>query len=124
MRVTRIANHMYKVVVLLFLLAASAWPSVRALYNFGSRPSSGLVTDAQGNAYGTTSGGPNNSGTVYEVSPATGYHLLYVFHSKPGTDGRLPQGNLVFDSAGNLYGTTVYGGANGKACGNQGCGVV
>jgi uncharacterized repeat protein (TIGR03803 family) len=125
MRVTRIANHMYKVVVLLFLLVASAWPATgKALYNFGSQPSSGLITDAQGNAYGTTSGGPNNSGTVYEVSPATGYHLLYVFHSKPGTDGRLPQGNLVFDSAGNLYGTTVYGGANGKACGNQGCGVV
>jgi uncharacterized repeat protein (TIGR03803 family) len=125
MKFNRTSNFIYTLVVVSFLLVASAWSATdKALYNFGSQPSSGLITDVQGNAYGTTSGGPNNSGTFYEVSPATGYHLLYVFHSKPGTGGWRPQGNLVLDSAGNLYGTTVYGGANNKACANQGCGVI
>ncbi len=119
-----IVNRVGAVVVLVCLLAASAWSATyRVLYNFSSTPSSGLIVDSQGNAYGTTSGGSNNAGTVYEMSPATGYHLLYRFSQK-GAGGWYPQGNLVFDSAGNLYGTTVYGGANAKVCGNEGCGVV
>jgi uncharacterized repeat protein (TIGR03803 family) len=125
------AIPMFAVAALVLLTATSAWSAgYKVLYNFGrssSSPSSGLIIDAQGNAYGTTSaGGYNNAGTVYELSPKTGYNLIYAFHqSGSGEDGGYdPQGNLVFDSAGNLYGTTLSGGTNKTACSNLGCGVV
>ena len=62
---------------------------------------------------------------MYELSPKTGYHLLYAFRksNSGGADGFLPQGNLVFDSAGDLYGTTVDGGIKNTQC-PVGCGVV
>ena len=111
------AISMFAVAALILLTAASAWAAgYKVLYNFNSKssnPSSGLITDAAGNAYGTTSaGGNNDAGTVYELSPKTGYHLLYAFRKNGSGEagGYLPQGNLVFDSAGNLYGTTIYGG--------------
>jgi uncharacterized repeat protein (TIGR03803 family) len=115
-------------VVVLFGTTYASPASYKALYNFSNtnaNPSSGLVVDADGNAYGTTfnGGGLNQSGTIYELSPTTGYHLLYRF-SPDGSFGKNPQGNLVFDSSGNLYGTTVYGGSNKSACHNQGCGVI
>jgi uncharacterized repeat protein (TIGR03803 family) len=47
-----------------------------------------------------------------------------VLHSFTGSDGRNPQAGLIADSAGNLYGTTVAGGASGSGCGGYGCGVV
>jgi uncharacterized repeat protein (TIGR03803 family) len=100
----------------------------KVLYDFGLKsitPSSGLIFDAAGNAYGVTSGGGYaNGGTVYELSPKTGHHLPYAFHGgNSGTGGFLPQGNLVLDSKGNLYGTTVYGGVKNSQC-EGGCGVV
>jgi len=116
------------VAAMLFFGAISAWSaSYNVLYTFGpasTYPSSGLITDAAGNAYGTTAqGGNDHAGTVYKLSPTTGYHLLFAF-SNAGHGGKQPQGNLVLDSAGNLYGTTVLGGANKAACSNRGCGVV
>jgi uncharacterized repeat protein (TIGR03803 family) len=121
---------MFAIAALVLLTATSAWSAgYKVLYNFGtpsSTPSSGLITDAAGNAYGTTSaGGYNDGGTVYELSPKTGYHLLYAFRrsNSGGADGFLPQGNLVFDSNGNLYGTTVAGGTKNAQC-VEGCGVV
>ena len=113
---------------LTFLFAGDAWSaSYKVPYNFNSAnagPSSGLIVDGAGNAYGTTAqGGNDHSGTVYELSPTTGYHLLFAF-SNAAHGGKQPQGNLAFDSAGNLYGTTVYGGTNKAACNNRGCGVV
>lgn len=117
---------MSAVAALVLLTATSAWSAGYAvLYNFGtpsSTPSSGLITDAAGNAYGVTSaGGLSGVGTVYELSLKTGYHLLYSFHKNSG--GFAPQGNLVFDSAGNLYGTTTRGGIENAQC-TIGCGVV
>jgi uncharacterized repeat protein (TIGR03803 family) len=119
---------MFAVVALVLLATTRAWSaSYKVLYDFNStnrNPSSGLITDAAGNGYGTTAGGGHDeSGTVYELSPTTGYHLLYAFSN--GSGGRQPQGNLAFDSAGNLYGTTIYGGVD-KTCGGgvNGCGVV
>lgn len=114
--------------VLVLIIAADAWSAnYTVLYEFDNNsinPSSGLITDAAGNVYGTTlHGGHNNFGSVYELSPTTGYHLLYAF-SFSGPGGISPQGNLVFDSDGNLYGTTLSGGANKTACGGRGCGVV
>jgi uncharacterized repeat protein (TIGR03803 family) len=124
----KIVNRVSTLIVIILTLACSAWSaSYKVLYTFNSNnanPSSGLITDAAGNAYGTTfnGGALNQSGTVYELSPTTGYHLLYAFHYK-GVGGWHPQGNLAIDSAGNLYGTTVNGGMKNSIC-PTGCGVV
>ena len=93
------------------------------LYNFGNggdgqNPSAGLIFDTSGNLYGTTvNGGAFGSGTVFELSPngAGGWTEtgLYSFGSNGPSDGLNPDGGLIFDSSGNLYGTTVHGGAFG-----------
>jgi uncharacterized repeat protein (TIGR03803 family) len=93
----------------------------KVLYSFGnypdgSLPSSSLVFDAAGNLYGTTyQGGANNVGTVFELTSGPGgswtKKLLHSFGNYP--DGSLPSSSLVFDAAGNLYGTTASGGHNG-----------
>jgi uncharacterized repeat protein (TIGR03803 family) len=90
----------------------------RTIYSFkgqpdGSFPYGALLFDASGNIYGTTYyGGANNIGAVYELSPRPigewNERLLYSFQD--GTDGNSPISNLVFDTAGNLYGTTSEGG--------------
>jgi uncharacterized repeat protein (TIGR03803 family) len=68
--------------------------------------------------YGTTSdGGQYNRGTVYKLTPPSGgsgpwtESTLYAFQN--GNDGGYPQAGLIFDSSGNLYGTTVSGGSAG-----------
>jgi uncharacterized repeat protein (TIGR03803 family) len=99
------------------------------LYSFtdgvdGGYPAAPLVFDSNGNLYGTTSnGGANGYGTVFELSPTNGAWTETVLHSfnYNGIDGFGPSG-LVFDSFGNLYGTTFWGGS-GTAC-SQGCGTV
>lgn len=90
----------------------------------GSFPEGGLVRDADGNLYGTTSeGGPNGYGNVFKLTAAGVYTVLHNFHGAP--DGARPEGDLLLDAAGNLYGTTVEG---GKGCSNpygaSGCGTV
>ncbi len=81
-------------------------------------PTSSLTRDGAGNLYGVTwSGGNSNLGTVYELSPNGGggwnETVLYSFCSAPNcADGAQPSGPLVFDSAGNLYGTASSGGNN------------
>ena len=96
--------------------------SVLKIFKAGA-PQGALVFDASGNLYGTIS---NAGGTVFEMSPASGgswnYRILHTF--KPNTrDGADPLGALAFDSSGNLYGTTLYGG-DASGCGLQGCGTV
>ena len=81
----------------------------------GSQPFGNLLIDSAGNLYGTTLfGGAYGNGTVYELTPTGSggfvYHLLYTFNPNTG-DGVNPYGALVFDKAGNLYGTTYGGGA-------------
>jgi uncharacterized repeat protein (TIGR03803 family) len=78
----------------------------------------GLVLDAAGNFYGTTvQGGATGYGTVFQLVRTAGgswiEKILYNF-SNNGTDGYNPQGALILDSAGNLYGTTNLGGVYGE----------
>jgi uncharacterized repeat protein (TIGR03803 family) len=85
------------------------------LYSFsggadGKYPNDGLVSDAQGNLYGTTGmGGADGQGVVFKVTPAGVESVLYSFTG--GSDGGEPWGRLLFDSQGNLYGTTYADGA-------------
>jgi uncharacterized repeat protein (TIGR03803 family) len=79
----------------------------------GSWPMAPLVRDNAGNLYGTTSiGGAKDNGTAFKVDHRTGTEtLLYSFGDPP--DGQVPTGSLIFDSGGNLYGTTDAGGGFG-----------
>lgn len=86
--------------------------------NDGSGPGGALVFDTAHNLYGTTEqGGVYNQGTIFELSPGTGSGWIEtVLHSfGSGSDGSDPKNGLAIDAAGNLYGTTYYGGSN-KAC--------
>src|SRR5580658_6853701 len=77
----------------------------------GAFPYAGLIRDSAGNLYGTTeSGGASNYGVVFKVDTTGMETVLYTF---TGAGGGLPfYGHLIGDSAGNLYGTTVIGGAS------------
>jgi hypothetical protein len=82
----------------------------------GTSPIGGVIMDAAGNLFGTvTDGGANGLGAVYEiVKTASGYAATpKILMSFDGTDGSDPNGGLVADAKGNLYGTTSLGGANG-----------
>jgi uncharacterized repeat protein (TIGR03803 family) len=96
----------------------------KILYSFkggekdGYGPFAGIVFDAAGNIYGTTVyggryGADGIAGTVYELAPrkSGGYKekLLWSFNN---TDGAGPLDSVILDSAGNIYGTTSYGGPN------------
>jgi len=91
------------------------------LYSFtgngvdGSTPIGGLVMDKAGNIYGTTaSGGANGGGTAFKLTPDGAETVLHSFCSQPNcTDGYYPTAGLMMDSKRNLYGTTIYGGADG-----------
>ena len=78
----------------------------------GSYPLANLITDADGNLFGTTSsGGANNDGTVFEIAKtATGYaNALITLVSFNGTNGYWPNGRLLIDTVGNLYGSVSSG---------------
>ncbi|MGA2372428.1 MAG: choice-of-anchor tandem repeat GloVer-containing protein [Candidatus Korobacteraceae bacterium] len=90
------------------------------LYQFtggadGGGPAWGnLIFDQAGNLYGTTSaGGDDEAGVVFKLTPSGGYWTESVIYSFPAScdSGCEPQGGLVFDPQGNLYGTTLIGGA-------------
>ena len=98
------------------------------LYSFpaNSYPEGTLVFDGSGNLYGTTfDGGAYGEGTAYKLTPSNGSWTATDLHDFQSSDGELPNGGLVFDSAGNLYGTTQAGGIgfNGP-CYGIGCGTV
>lgn len=81
----------------------------------------GVVFDPAGNMYGNAShGGANGDGMVWELTAASGYTVYNDLHdfgatNLPEPDGFLPWSPVAIDSAGNLYGTTLFGGANDTA---------
>lgn len=83
----------------------------------GIHPSAGLIADSAGNLYGTTiSGGAGGYGTVFALRPPAAGKKAWtetVLYSFSGGDGEYPHAGLIADSAANLYGTTISGGANG-----------
>jgi len=93
------------------------------LYSFkngtdGNSPTSTLVFDANGNLYGTTSAGGdgNGDGTVFKLTPNSGgkWKESVPHRFKNNHDGANPYYGLALDKAGNLYGTTAAGGAQGQ----------
>jgi uncharacterized repeat protein (TIGR03803 family) len=75
-----------------------------------------LMLGGDNNLYGTTqSGGSKNEGVIFRLAPdGSNYTVLYNFCSSSDgkcTDGADPQAGLIADSHGNLYGTTMFGGA-------------
>jgi len=97
------------------------------LYNFqggqdGSAPLASLTMDSSGNLYGTTYSSSTNfsqpcspCGTVFELSPGANgaWTETVLLRFSNSADGAYPQGGLVFDQQGNLYGTTAGGGGDG-----------
>lgn len=75
----------------------------------GTNPAAGLTGDPAGNLYGTTPyGGEGGDGVVFALGPAGEYTVLYSFKAK--ADGANPYAGVIRDPAGNLYGTTTFGG--------------
>jgi len=107
------------------------------LYRFkggsdGAYPSAPVIRDAKGNLYGTTLSGGNPAcysgcGTVFKLSRSGKETVLYRFGAND-TDGLVPAGGLIQDNAGNLYGTTQFGGTGRYECTGDyedwGCGTV
>lgn len=111
------------VLVMLTVTASSARAQTESvLYSFcpqsgcadGREPFAGLVMDAEGSLYGTTYyGGAFEQGAVFKIAAPETETVLYSFCSQPGcADGSGPVADVVFDKKGNLYGTTLNGGAN------------
>jgi uncharacterized repeat protein (TIGR03803 family) len=119
----RFGSAIILTVFLSFALRAIAQDET-VIYDFdgitGFEPNASLIFDKDGNLYGTAGGGPNGTGTVFELSPdgSGGWteSTIYSFGLFP--DGAGPVAPLTFDTAGNLYGTTSGGG------GGCGCGTV
>jgi uncharacterized repeat protein (TIGR03803 family) len=126
------AALMIVIVILMLVPGAGAASKYKVLHKFalngkdGKLPLAGLILDVAGNLYGTTYiGGAYGYGVVFRLAPnADGGWTESVLHSfTGGSDGKYPGAGLIFDAAGNLYGTTQSGG-NLSYCGGQGCGVV
>jgi uncharacterized repeat protein (TIGR03803 family) len=95
----------------------------------GIGPFAGLVMDASGNLYGTTyNGGTLGLGAVFKLTPSGGGWTYTSLHDFSGQDGELPEGGLVLDSSGNIYGTASAGGTSGGdhyyRYPIEGCGVI
>jgi uncharacterized repeat protein (TIGR03803 family) len=77
----------------------------------GANPDGVLIIDGSGNLYGTAQfGGASGDGTVFELAAGSG--TITTLASFDGTDGAGPHGGVIMDKSGNLYGTTVNGGAS------------
>ena len=103
---------------------AASGITFNSLYSFtgdtdGANPVAGLVADSAGNLYGTTpDGGPNDTGSVFKITPSGTLTSLHTFGNvatnDEDSDGGNPQGALVLGGDGNFYGTTAEGGLYGS----------
>ena len=114
------ANHGRGVVFKLMPHPDGSWTE-SVLYTFctgdcldGSTPHGTLIFDHKGNLYGTTLlAGPHGGGTVFKLTPnSDGSWTQSVLYGFGGNDGNGPYDGVIFDAAGDLYGTTFFGGAN------------
>jgi uncharacterized repeat protein (TIGR03803 family) len=108
---------------IVFVSTALTLPSAHAqtftvLYTFtntaqGWQPDAAPILDSAGNLYGTTQygGTAGGYGTVYRLDTSGNEQVLYSFAGEP--DGEDPDGGLVADRSGNVYGNTLYGGTAG-----------
>jgi len=109
------------IVLMLTLCGTSSAAKYRVLYGFsggydGGGLYSGVIVDAKGDLYGGTLGGGNGQGgTIYELqhNPDGSWTKTVIHDLDFHTDGGEPQDGMVFDAAGNLYGTTSNGGPQG-----------
>ena len=99
-------------------------------HNDGAGPRARVIIGSDGSLYGTTSlggmtgCGTNGCGTVFKVSnTGSGWTETVLYRFTGGTDGGLPTGDLIFDSSGNILGTTELGGFP-HSCNTLGCGTV
>lgn len=93
----------------------------------GGSPYAGLTADAAGNLYGTTERGGSRHckfecGALFKLAPHGTEKILYAFKGSPD-DGSIPDGNVVIDQMGNLYGSLYVGGRRGCYA-NLGCGAI
>jgi uncharacterized repeat protein (TIGR03803 family) len=114
----------FAISIFMLMLAgvAASEPKEAVLHHFGTGTDGAaaygrVISDAAGNLYGTTAfGGTAGAGIVFELTnpeaPA-GWTESILYNFSGGSDGSQPYGGLIFDSAGNLYGTTFQGGASG-----------
>jgi uncharacterized repeat protein (TIGR03803 family) len=107
------------IIAILMTISSSA-STFKVVYSFsfkdGSSPNGDLISDSAGNLYGTTQfGGKSNRGIVYKLDPNGQQTILYTFTGV--SDGGIPIGRLLRDSAGNLYGITSLGGDPTCSCG-------
>lgn len=83
-------------------------------FNGVGLPYAGVILDSAGNVYGTGYAGGLGYGGVFQLVPGqSGWTQNILYRFTNGADGRLPYAGLVMDAAGNLYGATAGGGANG-----------
>jgi uncharacterized repeat protein (TIGR03803 family) len=114
----------FAISVVLLMLAgtlAASGPKETVLHHFGTGTDGAaaygrVISDAAGNLYGTAAfGGTSGAGIVFELTnpeaPA-GWTESILYNFSGGSDGSQPYGGLIFDTAGNLYGTTFQGGAS------------
>ncbi len=112
------------IVIAMLILAGTVVasdPKETVLHHFGTGTDGAaaygrVISDAAGNLYGTTAfGGTSGAGIVFELTnpeAPTGWTESILHNFSGGSDGSQPFGGLIFDSAGNLYGTTYQGGAS------------
>src|SRR5438552_5015697 len=106
------------VVVFILLAFGGADAAEKVIYSFngvdGANPYNGVILKG-GNLYGVTyAGGVYGNGTVFELTPSgNAWTETVLYNFTGGSDGALPFADLTFDGAGNLYGTTLYGGTEG-----------